>query len=417
MKTVSFRDRIKNAWSIFKDGRDDYPKDDDYYRGYSYSSRPDRIRLRGGNDKSIISAIYTRIAIDISSIDLRHVRLDHNDKYKAPIDSELNQRLSVDANKDQSARAFMQDVVMSLFDEGVVAIVPVDISTNPRIGGKSDILSWRTGKITEWRPDTVRVKLYNDRTGNHEEVVVHKSMVAIVENPLYSVMNEPNSMLQRLIRKLGVLDAIDEQSSSGKLDLIIQLPYVIKNDARKAQAEKRRKDIEDQLYGSKYGIAYTDGTEKITQLNRPAENNIMAQITYLTGMVMSQLGLTEGIFDGTADEAAMLNYHNRTTEPVLSAIVDEMKIKFLSKTARSQKQSIMFFRNPFKLVPVSELANIGDKFTRNEILSSNEMRSIIGYQPSEDPRADELRNKNINASNDQLPAEVKDDEERENQNE
>lgn len=418
----SMGSRLRHAWSVFKSGETSpltsYPYVD---RGYGYASKPDRIRLQRGNERSIVSALYNRIAIDVASIDIRHVRLDQNNRYVSTMNSELNQRLAMDANKDQPARAFIQDVVMSMFDEGCVAIVPVDTLSTPKMSGSFDILSWRTGKIIEWYPDEVRIRLYNDKIGKEAEVNVPKSFVAIIENPLYAVMNEQNSTLQRLIRKLNLLDLIDEQSSSGKLDIIIQLPYMLKTEAKRDQAERRRIDMERQLKDSKYGVAYADATEKIVQLNRPAENNLLAQITYLTNMVYGQLGLPEGIFNGTADESAMLNYHSRTIEPVISAIIDEIQIKFLTKTARSQGQSVMFFRDPFKLVPVNEIANIADKFTRNEILSSNELRAVIGYKPSDDPRADELRNKNLNASNDQLTDQAQKEpdtqDERENQNE
>ena len=339
--------------------------------------------------------------MDAAAIDIKHVRLDDDDRYIETIDSGLNECLSLEANIDQTGRAFVQDVVMSMLDEGAVAIVPVDTMGDPYLGAYN-IETMRTGKIVQWYPSHVRVSVYNDRTGNKEEITVAKRSVAIVENPLYSVMNEPNSTLQRLIRKLSLLDAVDEQSSAGKLDLIVQLPYIIKTEARRNQAEQRRKDIETQLAGSKYGIAYTDGTEKITQLNRPIENNLMKQIEYLTSMLFSQLGLTQGILDGSADEKTMLNYYNRTIEPIMSAIADEMKRKFLTKTARSQHQSIEFFRDPFKLTPVSDLAEIADKMTRNEIMTSNEIRQVIGMKPSDDPEADELRNKNLNKSNEQI---------------
>lgn len=399
----SFRSRWKRAWSVFmnKDPSREY-KDS----GMSYYYRPDRPRFTRGNEQSIVTSVYNRIALDVSSVAIRHVRLDENDRYMADIDSGLNNCLSLEANIDQTGRAFMQDVVMSMFDEGCVALVPVETDVNPEETDSYKILSMRTGKILEWKPQHVRVRMYNERTGMKEDVLLPKSMVAIVENPLYAVINEPNSTMQRLIRKLNLLDVVDEQSSSGKLDLIIQLPYVIKTEARRQQAENRRKDIENQLAGSKYGIAYTDGTERITQLNRSVENNLMKQIEYLTSMLYSQLGITTSILDGTADEKTMLNYTNRTIEPILSAIVDEMKRKFLTKTARSQKQSIMFFRDPFRLVPVNDLAEIADKFTRNEILSSNEIRQIIGMKPSEDPRADELRNKNLNESKEDAAIDV-----------
>lgn len=393
----SFTSRLKHAWNAF------FNKDPtDYYKniGTSYTYRPDRPRLTRGNERSIVTSVYNRIALDASSVTIQHVRLDENNRFISVIDSGLNNCLTVEANLDQTGRAFIQDVVMSMLDEGCVAIVPVETTLNPEITGSYDILSMRTGKILEWYPSHVKVRVYNEETGRKEDIVLPKSTVGIVENPLYAVINEPNSTMQRLIRKLNLLDIVDEQSSSGKLDLIIQLPYIIKTEARRQQAEKRRQDIVDQLAGSKYGIAYTDGTERITQLNRPVENNLMKQIEYLTSMLYSQLGITQSILDGTADDKTMLNYYNRTIEPILSAIVDEMKRKFLTKTARSQLQSIVFFRDPFKLVPVSDISEIADKFTRNEIMTSNEIRQIIGMKPSDDPRADELRNKNLNQPKD-----------------
>jgi len=389
---ISFTTRLKHAWNAF------FNKDPtDYYKnvGISYTYRPDRPRLTRGNERSIVTSVYNRIALDASSITIQHVRLDKNNRFLSAIDSGLNNCLTVEANIDQTGRAFIQDIVMSMLDEGCVAIVPVDTTFNPEITGSYDILSMRTGKILEWYPSHVKVRVYNEKTGHKEDIILPKSTVGIVENPLYAVINEPNSTMQRLIRKLNLLDVVDEQSSSGKLDLIIQLPYVIKSEARRQQAEKRRQDIVDQLAGSKYGIAYTDATERITQLNRPVENNLMKQIEYLTNMLYSQLGITQSILDGTADEKTMLNYYNRTIEPILSAIVDEMKRKFLTKTARSQSQSILFFRDPFKLVPVNEISEIADKFTRNEIMTSNEIRQIVGMKPSDDPKADELRNKNL----------------------
>ena len=386
------RDRLQHAWNAFLN-RD--PTQVAYPYGYSSSTKPDRVRISLTSERSIIASIYNRISMDVASMSVQHARTDLNGRYIETIPSGLNECLTLTANKDQTSRAFIQDVVTSMFDEGCVAIIPVDTTINPNISGSYEINSLRTGRILEWYPDHVRVDVYNDKIGRREEVILPKNIVAIVENPFYAVMNEPNSTLKRLITKLNLLDAIDIQSGSGKLDLIIQLPYVIKTQARKEQAEVRRKDIEEQLSGSKYGIAYTDGTERITQLNRPVENNLMAQITYLTSMLYSQLGMTESIFDGTADEKAMLNYYNRTIEPILASIVDEMKRKFLTKTARTQNQTIMIFRDPFKLVPVLELAEIADKFTRNEILSSNDVRSIIGFKPVDDARADELVNKNI----------------------
>lgn len=385
--------RLKHAWNAFMN-RD--PTEVDYDIGPAYYYRPDRPRLTRGNERSIVTAVYNRIALDVSDIDIRHVRLDPDGRYIEDIDSGLNNCLTVEANIDQTGKAFIQDVVMSMLDEGCVAIVPVDTTINPKVTGSYDINSMRTGKIIQWYPQHVKVRLYNDQNGRKEEVILPKSIVAIVENPLYAVMNEPNSTLQRLIRKLNLLDYVDEQTGAGKLDLIIQLPYVIKSNARRQQAEDRRADIERQLKDSKYGIAYTDGTERITQLNRPVENNLMKQIEYLTSMLYSQLGINQAVLDGTADEKTMLNYTNRSIGPIISAIVDEMKRKFLTKTARSQMQSIRYFKDPFKLVPVNEIAEISDKLTRNEIASSNEIRQIIGWKPSQDPAADELRNKNLN---------------------
>lgn len=396
---LSLFSRAKKAWNVFLN-RD--PTKYNYAEiGTSYSYRPDRVRFTRGSERTIVNSIYNRIAMDAAAIDIKHVRLDDNDRYIETIDSGLNNCLSLEANLDQTGRSFVQDVVMSMLDEGVVAIVPIDTVGDPYMGAYS-IETMRTGKIVQWHPYHVRVSVYNEKTGQKEEITVSKRSVAIVENPLYSVMNEPNSTLQRLIRKLSLLDAVDEQSSAGKLDLIVQLPYIIKTEARRAQAEQRRSDIEKQLAGSKYGIAYTDGTERITQLNRPIENNLMKQIEYLTSMLFSQLGLTQGILDGSADEKTMLNYYNRTIEPIMSAISDEMKRKFLTRTARSQHQSIEFFRDPFKLTPVSDLAEIADKMTRNEIMTSNEVRQVIGMKPSDDPEADELRNKNLNKSNEQI---------------
>lgn len=390
----TFGSRLKHAWNAFtnKDPTGgSYPRND----GMSYSYRLDRPRFSRGNERSIVTSVYNRIALDVASININHVRLDENDRFVSIIPSKLNECLTLDANIDQTGRGFIQDVVMSMLDEGSVAIVPVDTTFNPKVTGSYDIESMRTGKIIEWKPRHVKVRIYNDKTGEKEEVWLPKSMVAIVENPLYAVMNEPNSTMQRLIRKLNLLDAIDEQSGSGKLDLIIQLPYVIKTEARRAQAENRRQEIERQLSGSKYGIAYTDGTERITQLNRPIENNLLKQVEYLTNQLYSQLGISMAVMDGTADEKQMLNYNNRSIEPIISAIVDEMKRKFLTKTARSQKQSIMFFRDPFKLVPVENVAEIADKFTRNTIMTANEFRQVIGMKPADDPKADQLRNANI----------------------
>ena len=399
---LTFGSRLRHAWNAFMN-RDPTPYAKIDY-GMGYSTRPDRKRLSRGNERSIVTGVYTRIAIDVSAIDIKHCRLDGQDRFLEPIDSGLNNCLTLEANADQTGRAFMQDVVMSMMDEGCVAIVPVDTTLNPSVTNSYDILSMRTGKILEWYPSNVRVRVYNEKTGKQEEIVVPKKTVAIVENPLYQIMNEPNSTLQRLIRKLNLLDIIDEQSGAGKLDLIIQLPYLIKSDARREQAEKRRKDIESQLMDSKYGIAYTDGTEKITQLNRSVENNLMKQIEYLTSMLYSQLGISQEIMNGTADEKTMLNYYNRTIEPIISAIVDEMKRKFLSKTAITQKQSIEFFRDPFKLVPIDNIAEIADKFTRNEIMTSNEIRQVVGMIPSDDPKADQLINSNINQSDKELEA-------------
>lgn len=385
-------ERVQRGWNAFRN-RDPTPNYRDM--GISYSYRPDRIRLTRGNERSIVTSIFNRIALDASSVNIKHCKLDENERFVSVINSGLNSCLNLEANIDQTGRAFMQDVVMSMLDEGCVAIVPTDTSFDPNITSSYDILSLRTGKILEWYPDKVKVRAYNEHTGKKEDIIVKKSTVAIVENPLYAVINEPNSTMQRLIRKLSLLDITDEQTASGKLDLIIQLPYVIKTEARRQQADQRRKDIEMQLAGSKYGIAYTDGTEKITQLNRSLENNLLKQVESLTNTLYSQLGITQTILDGTADEKTMLNYNSRTIEPIVSAIVDEMKRKFLTKTARTQHQSIMFFRDPFKLVPVNNIAEIADKFTRNEILTSNEIRQIIGMKPSDDPKADELINSNI----------------------
>ena len=389
---MGFMDRIQRGWNAFRN-RDPTTEYRDTGLGYAY--RPDRVRFTRGNERSIVTSVYNRIALDVAAINIQHVQLDDNNRFTSGVESGLNSCLNLEANIDQTGRAFVQDIVMSMFDEGCVAVVPVDTTQDPEITDSYDILSMRTGKILEWKPRHVKVRVYNDRTGMKEDLLLPKKQVAIIENPLYAVINEPNSTMQRLIRKLCLLDAVDEQSSSGKLDLIIQLPYVVKTEARRQQANDRRKQIEEQLTGSKYGIAYTDGTERITQLNRPVENNLMKQIEYLTSMLYSQLGITQAILDGTADDKTMLNYYSRTIEPIISAIVDEMKRKFLTKTARSQKKSIMFFRDPFKLVPVNDIAEIADKFTRNEILSSNEIRQIVGIKPSKDPKADELRNKNL----------------------
>lgn len=388
---INIGSRIKHAWNAFMN-RD--PTSEYRNVGTSYSYRPDRVRFSRGNERSIVTSVYNRIALDVAGIDIKHCKLDDNDRYIETVDSGLNTCFNLEANIDQTGRAFKQDIVMSACDEGCVAIVPIDTTANPRLTNSYDILSMRTGKILEWYPNDVKVRVYNERTGKREDIVVPKRTVGIIENPLYAVMNEPNSTMQRLIRKLNLLDVIDEQSGSGKLDMIIQLPYVIKSDARRAQAEQRRKDIEDQLKGP-YGIAYTDGTERITQLNRPIENNLMKQIEFLTNMLYSQLGITQSVLDGTADEKTMLNYYNRSIEPMVAAIVDEMKRKFLTKTARSQKQSILSFRDPFKLVPVNDMAEIADKFTRNEIMTSNEIRQVIGMKPSDEPNADSLHNSNL----------------------
>ncbi len=393
---LSFGARLKHAWNAFRnrDPTTNYASYSGYESAYS-SFRPDRHRLTRGNERSIVTSVYNRIALDVAAINIQHAYLDDNGRFLSAIDSGLNDCLTLESNIDQTAKAFIQDVVISMLDEGCVAIVPVDTTLDPKATGSYDINSLRTGKILDWYPAHVRVQVYNERNGQKEDLILPKSMVCVIENPLYAVMNQPSSTMQRLIRKLNLLDAIDEQSGSGKLDLIIQLPYVIKSQARKDQAEERRKDIEMQLSGSKYGIAYTDGTERITQLNRPVENNLMKQIEYLTSMLYSQLGITQTILDGSADDKTMLNYYNRTVDPIVSAIVDEMKRKFLTKTARSRKQTIVYFRDPFKLVPVNDMAEIADKFTRNEILTSNEIRQIIGIKPSDDPRADQLVNSNI----------------------
>ena len=389
--SLNLSTRLVHAWNAFTS------RDPTQYiiTGPGYSSRPDRPRLSRGNEKSIVTSIFNRIALDVCAVSIKHCRLDKNGRYVEDIDSGLNNCLNLEANKDQTGRAFIQDVVLSMLDEGCVALVPIETTIDPKNSNSYQIDSMRTGKITEWYPDMVRVRLYNDQTGEKEEILLPKNQVAIIENPLYVVVNEYNSTMQRLIRKLSLLDVTDEQTASGKLDLIIQLPYVIKTETRREQAERRRKDIIDQLAGSQYGIAYTDGTEKITQLNRSLENNLLNQIEYLTNMVYSQLGITQSVLDGTADDKTMLNYMNRTVEPIISAIVDELKRKFLTKTARSQLQSIVYFRDPFRLVPVNEIAEIADKFTRNEIMTSNEIRQIVGMRPSKDPKADALVNSNI----------------------
>ena len=397
---MKITDRIKHGWNAFLNRDPTYNYRD--LGGPSYGYRPDRMRFTRGNERSIVTSVYNRIALDAASIDIMHVQLDKDGRFESIRESALNECLTKNANIDQTGRAFIQDVVMSMLDEGCVAIVPVDTTINPNISNSYEINTVRTAKIVEWYPAHVKVNLYNDRTGRKEDLILPKKTVAIIENPLYAVINEPNSTMQRLIRKLNLLDVIDEQSGSGKLDLIIQLPYVIKTDARRQQAEQRRKDIEMQLAGSKYGIAYTDGTERITQLNRSVDNNLMKQIEYLTSMLYSQLGITQAILDGSADDKTMLNYYNRTIEPIVSAIVDEIQRKFLTKTAITQKQAIAYFRDPFRLVPVNEIAEIADKFTRNEIMTSNEIRQIVGMKPSKDPNADELRNKNLSQSNEML---------------
>lgn len=384
--------RIQRGWNAFRN-RDPTIEYKDI--GASYYARPDRPRFTRGNERSIVTSVLNRIALDASAINIQHVRLDDNNRFLSTINSGLNNCLNLSANLDQTGRAFIQDAVASMLDEGCVALVPIDTSENPETTDSYEIGTMRVGKIVEWYPQHVKVNVYNERTGKKEDIRISKRNVAIIENPLYAVMNEPNSTMQRLVRKLGLLDVTDEQTASGKLDLIIQLPYIIKTEARKQQAEQRRKDIEMQLASSKYGIAYTDGTEHITQLNRSVENNLMKQVEYLTNMFYSQLGITQSILDGTADEKTMLNYYSRTIEPIVSAIVDELKRKFLTKTARSQKQSIMFFRDPFKLVPVNDIAEIADKFTRNEIMTSNEIRQAVGMKPSDDPDADRLKNSNI----------------------
>lgn len=387
-------DRLKHAWNAFTN--QPMPAEDFVYSGSgSYGSRPDRTRFRVSNERSIISSIYTRLSIDVASVAIKHVRLDDSDRYIEDIDSGLNTCLTLEANIDQAARAFRQDIALTLFDKGVAAIVPIDTSVSPNETGSFDIKTMRVGEIVTWYPSHVKVSVYNEAKGHREDITIAKRSVAIVDNPLYAVMNEPNSTLQRLIRKLNLLDAVDEQSGSGKLDIIIQVPYTIKSEARKAQAEQRRQDIEFQLKDSRYGIAYADASEKITQLNRPAENNLLTQVQYLTEMLYSQLGLTPEVMNGTADEKAMLNYNNRTIEPIVSAITEAMTRSFLTKTARSQKQAIMYFRDPFRLVPINEIAEIADKFTRNEILTSNEFRSIVGFKPVKDKAADKLHNSNM----------------------
>lgn len=395
-------DRVQRGWNAFVNNRDPTVRYQEYGGGYSY--RPDRPRFTRGNERTMATSVYNRIALDVAAINIYHCKLDDKNRFSSIIDSSLNDCFNLEANMDQTGRAFVQDLVMSMLNEGCVAAVPVDTSTDPTTTGSYNIESMRTGKILEWYPSHVRLSVYNDRVGRREEITLPKSSVAIIENPLFAVINEPNSTMQRLIRKLALLDNIDEQSSAGKLDLIIQLPYVIKSDARRDHAEQRRKDIEMQLSGSKYGIAYTDGTEKITQLNRSVDNNLMHQIEYLTNQLYSQLGITQGVMDGSADEKTMLNYYDRTVEPIISAIVDEFRRKFLTKTARTQKQSIQYFRKPFKLTPINDLAEAADKFTRNEIMTSNEFRQIIGLAPANDPKADMLINSNLNHPEDEAPA-------------
>ncbi len=405
---IAFGSRLKHAWNAFMNNKD--PTRSYMNLGSSYSYRPDRPRFTMGNERSIITSVYNRIALDVAAINVQHVRLDNKGRFLEVIHSGLNNCLSLEANLDQTGRAFMQDVVMSLLNEGCVAIVPVDTTDDPNITGSYDVLTLRTAKILDWYPDHIRVRIYNEKTGLKEDILLAKKFAAIIENPHYAVINEPNSTMKRLIRKLSLLDVTDEQTASGKLDLIIQLPYVIKTEARRVQAENRRQDIERQLASSKYGIAYTDGTEHITQLNRSLENNLMKQIEYLTSLLFSQLGITQSILDGTADEQTMINYYSRTIEPILSAIVDEMKRKFLTKTARSQNQDILFYRDPFKLVPVNSIAEIADKFTRNEIMTSNEIRQVIGMYPSSDSKADQLINSNINQSSSDKSSKVSESE-------
>jgi hypothetical protein len=391
--SIKFSERLKHAWNAFAN------KDPTVYMGQSYYTRPDRVHFSRGAERSIVTSVYNKIATDAAQVELKHVRVDENGSFLYEMDSGLNECFTIAANIDQTGRAFLQDIVMSMLDEGCVAIIPTDTDVNIQ-KGTFDILKLRTGKVVEWYPSHIKARVYNERTGNKEEIIVPKKSVAIVENPFYSVMNEPNSTMQRLIHKLAILDNVDEMAGSGKLNMIIQLPYIIKTDAKRTQAEKRRTEIENQLKDSKYGIAYADGTEKINQLNRPLESKLLEQVEYLTGILYSQLGITKEIMDGTADEKAMNNYYERTIKPILNAIVDEMKRKFLTKTARTQKQDIMFFRNSFDLVPTTQLADLADKLTRNEIMTSNEMRQVIGLKPADDPGANELRNKNISQSPD-----------------
>ena len=397
---LSIPSRLKHAWNAFQMNRN--PTYTNNYYGSSSSTRPDRMRFSRGNERSMVTSIYNRIALDVSQLSFEHVQLDKDGRYSETKTTGLNTCLTLEANLDQTSRAFFQDASLSMFDEGSIALVPIDTNLDPNITGGYDIESIRVGQILTWYPKHIKVRLYNEQTGIKEDRIIPKSIAAIIENPFYTVMNQSNSTMQRLIRKLSLLDAIDEQSASGKLDLIIQLPYTVKSNLRKQQAEERRKAVEDQLYDSKYGIAYIDSTERVIQLNRPVENNLMSQIEYLQNLLYSQLGITQSILDGSADDKTMLNYYNRIVEPIAAAFVDEMRRKFLTKTARTQGQSIMFFRDPFKLVPVNELAEISDKLTRNEIASSNEMRQTIGWKPSKDPKADELRNKNLNQPESEL---------------
>lgn len=419
----SFMSRLKHAWNAFTNNRDPTRYSHEVYSGNSYSYRPDRPRLSRGNERTIVTSIFNRIALDAAAITIQHCRLDKDGRFSEVIDSGLNNCLTLEANIDQTGRAFIHDAILSMLDEGVVALVPVDTDLDPDKTKSFDILSIRTAKILQWYPEHVKLKVYNDRKAEKTDIILPKSAVAIIENPLYAVVNEPNSTMQRLIRKLSLMDSVDEQTSSGKLDMVIQLPYVIKSEQRRAQADQRRKDIENQLSGSKYGIAYIDGTEKITQLNRSLENNLLKQIEYLTAMAYSQLGINQAILDGTADEKTMLNYYDRTVEPMVAAIVNECKRKFLTKTARSQGQSILYFRDPFKLVPVNDLAEVADKMTRNEIMTSNELRQVMGLKPSSDPKADQLINSNLNQPEGKVvPAPTKEspknksDKEGENQN-
>jgi len=394
MPTV--RERLMHAWNAFVNTRDPTDIGRGSYAGGGASYRADRPRLTHGNERSIVTAIYNRMAVDVASIEFRHVRVDENKQYLEDVNSGLNNVLTVEANLDQTGRAFIQDIVMSMFDDGVICVVPTDTTIDPKISSAYDVLTARVGRITQWFPEHVKVRLYNQKTGNKEELVLPKRMVGIIENPFYATMNEHNSVAQRLIRKLNLLDAIDEQAASGKMDLIIQLPYAVKSPMRREEAEKRRKDIEVQLTGSKYGIAYMDATEKITQLNRPLENNLLNQIDYLTQMLFNQLGISENIMNGTASDLEMLNYYNHTIEPICAAIIGEFKRKFITKTARTQGQSIMSFRDRFSLVTARDIADIGDAFTRNEIVTKNEFRGLLGMKPSDDPKADMLLNSNIN---------------------